>query len=85
MTTIVPPLAHHELVVVTGELQSGCHLAICQRPAAEQVVQVILTLLQENTYRLVFRLADQSRINMPATDIGEAAENASINSRIIII
>lgn len=73
MLWAVPAVAVSELAVVALELQSRRHLLVGQRPVAPAHVQVRRATLQEHADGLLGGLADQRRVDMPAANIGEAA------------
>ena len=66
--------SHHELVVVLGKLERGGHLAVCQGPTPVQVVEIVFPFLKKRTYGLPLRFANQGGIDVPTTDVGEAAD-----------
>ena len=68
MFAVVAFGAHHELVIVLRKLQCGGHLAVRQRPATVEVVEVVAAFLQENSNRLLFRFTDDGRVDVTATN-----------------
>src|SRR6266540_1950140 len=60
-----------EPVVVAAELEGGRHLLVRERPVAEAVVQVVRSVLEENAYGPVRRLADQRGVDVAAADVGK--------------
>src|SRR5579871_2781476 len=71
-------VAHLKLVIIVGELKGRCHLTVGQRPIPEHVVQVVLAILEEDPDRLGVShgSANQARIYVSTTDIGETADVA---------
>ncbi len=69
---------HHKLVFVTGEAQGRSHVGVCQRPVAEEIVQIVFAVLQINLQRLRrgFGFANQAGIRPTAADVCEAADVA---------
>ena len=76
MATVVSAVSHFESIVVSGKLEGCRHLAIRQRPMPVQVIEVIDAILQEHANRLAFRLANQSWVNVAASNVGKAADVA---------
>ena len=63
-------------MVILPELESLLHLQIAQPPVAVGTVQVVGTILQEDTQRFVLRLADKGRIDVPPPDVGKTSDMA---------
>ncbi len=76
MFAVVTAITVIQTIVVFGELQRCGHLQIRQRPVAPVAVQVVRPGLQEDADGLARCLADQRRIDVPAPDVGEAADVA---------
>src|SRR5215510_4715911 len=72
-----------EAVVVVHELERRSHLLVGQWPVAVLVVQVARAVLQEDPDRFWFRLADDSRIDVPTADVCEAANGAEHLSKLV--
>ena len=68
--------SHHELVVVAGKLQGRSHLLIREGPVSMQVVEVILTVLEEYPDRFGICLANQGRVDMTSSDVRETPDVA---------
>ena len=76
MFAVVPSLAEDEAEVVFAELQRCGHLVVGQGPVAVEVVEVVGSILQEHPDVLALGLTDDAGVDMPAADIGEAADMA---------
>ena len=79
----VGAVAHDEVVVVVHELQCCGHLLIGERPIAVLVVEVTRSVLQEHAQRLVVRLANYRRVDVPAPNVCEAADMAEHSAVLI--
>ena len=83
MIAVVAAVAELEPVVVAFELQRCGHFLIGERPTAVQVVEVIRSVLQEDSQRLLFLLANQRWIDVPAPNVREAADVAEHLAKLI--
>src|SRR5438045_1847693 len=63
-----------ELLVVALEHQRFFHLKIRQPPVAGLVIEVVLPVLETDANLFLLRLADDARVCVAVTDIGEAAD-----------
>src|SRR5262245_55188864 len=72
----VGAVAELEAVVVAAELARRRHLLVRERPVPVLVVEVVRAVLQEDAHRPLRVLADQSRVDVAATDVREAADVA---------
>ena len=68
--------AHDKLVIVPEKLECCRHLFIRQRPVSVQVVEVVLTFLQEDSNGFAFGFSNQRRIDMAAADICKTSHMA---------
>src|ERR1051326_4102068 len=76
MFAVVTFRAELEFIIISGKFQRCRHLLVGQRPIPVEVVQVFRAVLQEYPDRLLFRLADQSRIHMASANVSEASDVA---------
>ncbi len=76
MFSVVAAVSEDELVIVAGKFECSSHLLVREGPIAVLVVQIVGTVLQEDADRFAFRFANQSWVDMPAADVGEAADVA---------
>jgi len=72
----VGPVAEDELIIVLRERQRLRHLLVRERPIPVLVVEIARPVLQENPQRLLLRLADQRRVDVPSPDVGETPDVA---------
>lgn len=65
-----------EFVVVAPEFQSFLHLQITQPPVPVLVVEILVTILEEDADVPLVFLANEGGVNVPSPDVGEAADMA---------
>ena len=71
---VVFPLGEDELKVIVHVAQGGGHLLIAEWPVAMRIVEIIATVLQPEAEGFGFGGADQIRVGVTASDVGEGAD-----------
>ncbi len=80
---VVRSVSEDEAVIIASEGERAGHLLVRERPVAVQVVQVVRTVLQENSDRLALRLADPSGNDVPAANVHKAADLAQHLAEVV--
>ena len=63
-----------ELEVVSSEFEGCGHLLIGQRPTAVRIVEISASILKIDSDRLSLGFADQCRVGVAASNVGEASD-----------
>lgn len=76
MFAIVATGSAHEFVIVVAEFEGLLHLKIREPPVTVFVVEVLVSVLQEDSDIALLTFTNEGRIDVSAADIGEAADMA---------